>query len=208
MKAMTAATTRKTTVRTSWRGGPEVLQLAEVQELAAGAVDLDREDPHDDDQRAERDRGERPEVRAALAAQEAEADAEEAPEQDEVGEVREVDDVRAGPADQRQLHEEHQEAQQNQARAVTQHGARHSRGTLPGRFESRARAAGTRGCWFSRSDGTGSTLPDPSGSNPEESGRLGPLVIDARTRRATSWKMSGRCATTVASGGSGGSSAT
>jgi len=84
--AMTAATARKTQGQRDpgGRAGGMELPGAEEEELGLGPVHLDGEQPDENDQQRERDRGPREPVHAGACPQEPDADAEEAAEQDKL----------------------------------------------------------------------------------------------------------------------------
>ena len=99
-------------------------EVAEVDDLAARAVDLHRIEVDIRHGAGQERSCEREEARAPDGrTEEAKPDAEEAAEQDEVGEVGEVEDVGAGPPDQGQFDEEHQEAQGEQPQLVCRRGS-------------------------------------------------------------------------------------
>ena len=90
------------------------LERGEEDQVGAGAVDGDREDPHADHEQGEQHRRVGQDRPGLSRDQEAQPDAEERPQQHEVGEVRQVDDVGPQPADQRQLQEQHQRTAEDQ----------------------------------------------------------------------------------------------
>ncbi len=98
-------------------GRPRGLAIAEVDDLVASPVDLDRNErdecEHDGQHRCRQQR----QIATLVARQEADPDAEERPEEHEIREVAEVNDLRAQLTDQHELQEEHEGAPEEHADA-------------------------------------------------------------------------------------------
>ena len=82
-------------------------QCPEEDEFGARSIDLDREDPHERDQRRKANGSEAKQVATGIGSQESKPDSEKTRQQDEVREVGKVKDVGAGPPNQGQLNKEH-----------------------------------------------------------------------------------------------------